>query len=326
MLHMRAVVRFLVIVLILIVSVSVRAETWPARPIRFVLGAGAGSTTDILCRLLSDRIGRSLGAQTIVDNRASAGAIVAAQTAASAPRDGYTYLFATQTSVVTNIYTYKSLPYDPQRDLTPVAFVGITYFLLTAYPGLPAKTLADIIKLDKANPGSLNFASDGPRNFSGMLGEWINKRAGLSIVQVPYAVQSKGMQDTIAGRTQLLINAAGAALPYIDSGALKPIAISSPERLPSFKGVPTLAETIPGMEFGGWYAVFAPTGTPADIIQRMNRELVQALAEPAIAKRFSDLGIFPAAGTDTVAGFDAYWRREIAHWKTVVSDLGIEPE
>src|SRR5258708_11146594 len=244
-----------------------RAETWPVRPIRFVLGAGAGSTTDILCRLLSDRVSRALGQQALVDNRASAGAIIAAQTVASAPPDGYTYLFATQTSVVTNIYTYKALPYDPVRDLTGVAFVGITYFLLSATPGLPAATLPELIALDKASPGQLNFASDGPRNFSGMLGEWINQRAGLTLVQVPYAVQSKGVQDTLAGRTQLIITAAGAARTYLESGALKAIAISAPHRLPSFAGVPTLAETLPGLEFGGWYAVFAPAGTPADIVQ-----------------------------------------------------------
>lgn len=320
-------IHLLLMALALSTAGAVRADTpWPARPIRFVLGAGAGSTTDILCRLLADRLARALGQQTIVDNRASAGAIVAAQTAASAAPDGYTYLFATQTSVVTNIYTYKALPYDPVRDLTPVAFVGITYFLLSAYPGLPARTLPELIALDKAQPGTLNFASDGPRNFSGMLGEWINQRAGLTVVQVPYAVQSKGVQDTIAGRTQLIITAAGAARTYLESGALRPMAISSPHRLSSFKDVPTLAETIPGMEFGGWYGVFAPSGTSPDIVRRMNGELRTALAEPAIAQRLLDLGTFDAEGTDTVAGFDAYWHQEIARWRTVVTDLGIEPE
>lgn len=323
---MRILMRLIAIAVALSTVGEGRAETWPARPIRFVLGAGAGSTTDILCRLLSDRLSRALGQQALVDNRASAGAIIAAQTAASAAPDGYTYLFATQTSVVTNIYTYKSLPYDPVRDLTGVAFVGITYFLLSATPGLPAATLEELIALDKASPGQLNFASDGPRNFSGMLGEWINRRAGLTLVQVPYAVQSKGVQDTLAGRTQLIITAAGAARSYLESGALKAIAISSPHRIPSFAGVPTLAETLPGLEFGGWYAVFAPKGTPADIVQRMNRELRKALTEPAIAQRLAELGTFDADGTDTVEGFNAYWHEEIQRWRTVVTDLGIEPE
>ena len=325
---MRILLRHLIPVLLIALAPSgtPQAQTWPVRPIRFVLGAAPGSTTDILCRLLADRVSRSLGQQIVVDNRPSAGAIIAAQAAASAVPDGYTYLFATETSVVTNIYTYKSLPYDPVRDLTPVAFVGNTYFLLSATPGLKAANLAELIALDKAQPGSLNFASDGPRNFSGMLGEWINRRAGISLVQVPYAVQSKGLQDTIAGRTQLLITPIGAVRPHLESGALKAIALSSPRRLARFKDVPTLAETLPGMEFGGLYGVYAPARTPADIVQRMNRELEQALSEPAIAERLADLGVVPVDGTDTVRGFAAFWRAEIERWRTVVADLGIKPE
>lgn len=300
---------------------------WPERPIRFVLGTGAGNTTDILCRLLADRVSRDLGQQVVVENRVSAGAIIAAQTVATAAPDGYTYLFASQTSVVTNIYTYKALTYDPLRDFTGVSFVGITYFLLNAYPALPAKNMAELIALDKAAPGTLNFVSDGPQNFSGMLGEWINRQAGMHMVQVPYAVQSKGVQDTIAGRTQLVINAAGASLPYIQSGVLRPIAISAPERIkPSFADVPTLAETIPGMEFGGWYAVFAPKATQADIVLKMNGALNTALREPVIVERLAQLGIVPVAGTETVAGLDAYWRKEIERWRIVVSDIGIQPQ
>lgn len=324
---MRGVVRCVVIALALCVGAGAQAGDWPERPVHFVLGAAAGSTTDILCRLLADNLSRSFGRQFVVENRVSAGAIVAAQTVASAAPDGYTYLFATQTSVVTNIFTYKKLAYDPVRDFTGVGFVGITYFLLSAYPGLPAKTLGDLIALDRAKPGTLSFASDGPQNFSGMLGEWINKRAGLSILQVPYADQSKGVQDTMAGRTQLIINAAGAALPYLRSGSLRAVAISAPQRIsPSFADVPTLAETIPGMEFGGWYGIFAPVGAPADIVRQLNQALGQALRDPTIAARFDQLGIVPVAGTETVDGFNAYWQREIGRWRTLVADLGIQPQ
>jgi tripartite-type tricarboxylate transporter receptor subunit TctC len=324
---MKMLFRLSALALALSLAGTAHAANWPERPIRFVLGTGAGNTTDILCRLLADRVSRSLGQQVVVENRVSAGAIIAAQTVATAAPDGYTYLFASQTSVVTNIYTYKALTYDPLRDFTGVAFVGITYFLLNAYPGLPAKNLAELIALDKAAPGSLNFVSDGPQNFSGMLGEWINRQAGMHMVQVPYAVQSKGVQDTMAGRTQLVINAAGASLPYIQSGQLRPIAISAPERVkPSFADVPTLAETIPGMEFGGWYAVFAPKGTQADIVAKMNRALNAALQEPVIAERFAQLGIVPVPGTETPAGLDAYWRKEIKRWRVVVSDIGVQPQ
>lgn len=312
--------------LVVMLAAPAHAQTWPTRPIRFVLGAGPGSTTDILCRLLADRISRPLGQQVLIDNRASAGAIVAAQTVASAAPDGYTYLFATTTSVVTNIHTYKSLPYDPVHDFTAVAFVGNTWFMLSATPALPADSLLELIALDKAHPGQLNFASDGPRNFSGMLGEWINKRAGLTMVQVPYAVQSKGVQDTLAGRTQLIITPTGAMRQYLESGALKAIGISSPHRLPSFATTPTLAEAVPGLEFGGWYAVFAPKATPPEIVQRMNDLLRQAMVEPAIAERLTELGTYPGEGTDTVDGVNAYWRAEIARWRTLISDIGMEPE
>src|SRR5258708_4464788 len=148
-----------------------------------------------------------------------------------------------------------------------IGLIGLAVALSCAGAGRAETGPVRPIRLDKARPGQLNFASDGPRNFSGMLGEWINQRAGLTLVQVPYAVQSKGVQDTLAGRTQLIITAAGAARTYLESGALKAIAISAPHRLPSFAGVPTLAETLPGLQFAGGYPGFAPAGTPADIVQ-----------------------------------------------------------
>lgn len=229
---------------LLAASDQVAAQSWPARPIKFIVSQAAGGTPDIICRLIAEKLSRALGQQVVVDNKPGGGNIIGAQTAARSAPDGYTFFFATAAALVTNPYTFKSLPYDPARDFVPVSMVASNPFFLLANPGLPAKTLQELIALDKAEPGRLLAATDGQRNFSGMLTAWFNKRAGTTIVQVPYATMPQGTQDALAGRVQLIVLAVPSAAALMEQGQLRALGVSSLKRLPGFENMPAISETL----------------------------------------------------------------------------------
>jgi tripartite-type tricarboxylate transporter receptor subunit TctC len=310
---------------IALVPGDLRAQDWPARPIKFIVSQAAGGTPDLICRLITERLSRTLGQQVVVENRPGGGNIVGAQAAARAAPDGYTFFFATAAALVTNPFTFKSLPYDPAKDFTPVAMIASNPFFLLAHPGLGAKTLPELIALDKAKPGTISAATDGQRNFSGMVTAWLNKAAGTGIVQVPYATMPQGVQDALAGRVQLVVLAIPSSAPLIERGALRPLAVTSAKRLPGFETIPPVADTLPGFDFIGWFAVVAPAGTPAPILARMNREIDAALNDPDIAKRLRDVGMFTeGAGTPQSTG--AYIAAQLEIWRRIVREIGLQPE
>ena len=237
------------------------AETWPTKPIRIIVSLAAGGTPDIICRIVSERLATALGQQIVVENHPGGANVIGAQIAARAAPDGYTLFFATAATIVTNPFTFKTLPYDPLNDFVPIAMIAQGPFVVLAHPSVPAKSLSELFAYDKANPGKLAFATDGPRNLSGMLAAWLNKLGGSNILQVPYATMPQGVQDTIAGRLQLTVLAVPSAAPQIASGALKGLAVSSRTRLANLPQVPTIAETFPGIEYAGWFMMAAPAGT-----------------------------------------------------------------
>jgi tripartite-type tricarboxylate transporter receptor subunit TctC len=301
------------------------AQAWPAHPVRVIVSQGAGGTPDIICRLLMERMSRALGQQVVVENKPGGGNVIGAQAAARSAPDGYTFFFATAAALVTNPYTFKSLPYDPVKDFAPVAMAGKAAFLVLANPSVPARTLPELIQLDKSQPGKLAFATDGPRNFSGMVAAWLNKLAGTSILQVPYAVMPQGIQDTVAGRTQLVILAIPSAAPFVQRGQLHALAVTSAKRAPGFEDIPAVAETFPGFDFTGWFAFVVPAGTPQEPIRRFNAEMQKILADPAIVQKLRDVGIF-TEGADTPEGTGEFIRAELARWGKVVKEIGLQPE
>jgi tripartite-type tricarboxylate transporter receptor subunit TctC len=226
---------------------------------------------------------------------------------------------------VTNPYTFKSLPYDPARDFVPVSMVASNPFFLLANPGLAAKTLPELIALAKAEPGKLLAATDGQRNFSGMLTAWFNKRAGTGIVQVPYATMPQGAQDALAGRVQLVVLAVPSAAALMEQGQLRALGVSSLKRLPGFESTPSISETLPGFDFIGWFAVVAPTGTPAEVIQRMNHEVDAALKDVEIARRMRDVGMYTEGG-GTPEQAAAYVRAQLEQWGKIIQEIGLQPE
>ncbi len=298
---------------------------WPTKPVKLIVSQGAGGAPDIVARLVSDRLSRIWGQQVLVENRPGSGNIIGAQLAAHAAPDGYTLFFATAAALVTNPYTFKTLPYDPARDFVPVGMVGKAPFLVLVHPSVKANTLAELIALEKSQPGKLTFATDGPRNFSGMVAAWLNKLGGVNILQVPYATMPQGIQDTIAGRTQLVILAIPVAAAQIKRGALRPLAFTAPTRAPGFEDVPPVAQTFPGFNFVGWFAVCTPSGTPQDVIVRINHDLDTVLKDREVVQRLRDMGIF-TDGADTPEGTAAFVRAELVSWGKVVHDIGLQPE
>jgi tripartite-type tricarboxylate transporter receptor subunit TctC len=301
------------------------AQGWPNRPIRAIVSFAAGSAPDIVCRFVTDRLSRSLAQQVLVDNRPGSGNIIAAQAAARAAPDGYNFFCATAATLVSNPHTFKSLPYDPARDFVPVGFIARNPFFVLVNPDVPVKTLAELAAYDKANPGKLSFATDGLRNFTGMMAAWLNKVAGMNILLVPYAGMPLGVQDTIAGRTQVTILAIPLAAPRIKGGELRPLAGSWAKRAPGFEEVPAIAETYAGFELVGWFLMLAPAGTPQDIVLHMNREMDKVLKEPDTVHKLNAMGFF-TDGAETPEAVAEEIRADTAKWGRIVKEIGIQPE
>jgi tripartite-type tricarboxylate transporter receptor subunit TctC len=318
--------RALTLVVLLLASLApASAQSWPTRPIKIIVSQAAGGTPDIICRLISAQLSTLLGQQVVVENRPGAANIVGAVAAAHAPADGYTLFFATAAALVSNPHTFKSLPYDPVKDFVAVSMVAKNPFLILAHPGVQANTLPELAAYDKANPAKLAFATDGKRNFSGILATWLNKVSGADILQVPYQTMPQGVQDTLAGRTQLTILSPPSAAPHIASGALKPLAISWAKRLPQFAQVPSISESYPGVELTGWFVIAAPAGTSADIVTRLNREMDKILKTPEMVNRLAELGFF-TDGADTPEATRVFVQAQYELWAKVVHEIGLQPE
>jgi len=302
-----------------------QTQAWPTKPVKVIVTQGAGGTPDIICRMIAQRLSVALGRQFIVENRPGAGNTIGAQAAARAAPDGYTFLFATAAALVSNPYTFKSLAYRPMDDFAPVGMVAKGVFFVLAHPSVPARNLAELFAYDKQNPGKLTFATDGPRNFSGILAAWLNKLGGGSIVQVPYAKMPQGIEDALAGRVQLIILAVPSAAPYIAAGSLRPLAESFVRRIDNYPDVPPIADLFPGVEMVGWFAIVAPAKTPPDIIARLNRELDKVLRDPEIVKQLAMIGFF-TEGAGTPEATRDFIHAQYELWGKVAHDIGLQPE
>jgi len=315
----------LLVTLIGTAGAAAAAETWPTRPVRFILSQGAGSSPDITARIVADRLSRAWGQQVIVENRPGGQNIIGAQLAARTTPDGHNYFFATTAAIVMNPFTFKSLPYDPQKDFAPVAMIALSPFVLAVNPAVPAKSLAELIALDKAQPGKLALANEGPRTFSGMMGQMLNLTAGMKLLPVPYVAPPPAIADTVGGRTQVVLVSSAAITPYLKRGDLRALAVTAGKRVPGLEQVPTLAETFPGFVYVGWYVLLAPAGVPFKVAQRVNHDVDRVVADPDVISRLREMGqVTEGAGTPaTIAKFLASERER---WMKTVHDVGIKPE
>jgi tripartite-type tricarboxylate transporter receptor subunit TctC len=303
---------------------TVQAQDWPTKPVRVIVAQPAGAGPDIMARLFGDRLSKLWGQSVVVDNRPGGASIPGTVTAANAAPDGYTFYMATG-GILLNVHTFKTLPYDPDRQLVPVAFIGKAPFMLSAHPSVPATTFGELVAHLKANPGKLSIASEGPRSLGGMMAEYLMVLTGTKMVHVPYNGAAAGLQDTIAGRTQLTLQSATATSPHARAGKLRPLAVTSSKPVTGFDSVPPLNKTYRDFEYVGWYMLYAPADTPAPVVQRVNRDVDRVLHEPDFAQKLAELGP-EIEGVGTPASLREFHRQEHARWARLVKATKFEPQ
>jgi tripartite-type tricarboxylate transporter receptor subunit TctC len=301
-------------------SVAVQAQTYPARPVRFIVGPGP----DVLPRLLGQKLTESWGQQMVVDQRPGAGGIIAADLVAKSLPDGYTLLLTTGAYTI-NASLYQKLPYDLERDLAPVALLASISFIVVVPPGLPAKSMQELIQLAKAKPGQLNCAHAGPGTTAHLGCEMLKTSAGINIVPVPYKGVAPALVDVMTGQAQIMFAVAQGGLPQVQSGKLRALAITGAKRNPALPDVPTITEAgYGGADFVSWNGVHIRSGTPRAVIARLNNDLNRVLKLPDIQERMVTLGLDPAGGTPEA--FGRFVREDIARWAKVIKESGVRVE
>jgi tripartite-type tricarboxylate transporter receptor subunit TctC len=311
--------------LAMLVSQAALAQAWPARPVRLIVpyAAGAG-INDIMARLVGQHLGPGLGQSVVIENRAGSGGIAGTEAAAKAAPDGYTFLM-TNVSLVTSAYMYPKLPYDPQMDFVPVTLVATSPLMLVVNPSVAAKSVQELVALAKANPGKLNFGSGGVGSTPHLSAELFKSAAGFDAVHVPYKGGAPALNDLIGGQLSFMIENVPGTMPFVKQGKLRALAITSAQRSPLEPALPTMAESgVPGYEVLGWQGLFAPAGTPREIVARLQAEVGKVLRRPEVRERLAALGAEPVGSTPEE--FGAFVRAEHARWGKVIREKGIRSE
>jgi tripartite-type tricarboxylate transporter receptor subunit TctC len=293
------------------------AETWPTRPIRFIVPFAPGGGGDVVGRIIGQRMSEQLGKPLVIDNRAGGGGTLGCELAAKAAPDGYTLLLGNVGPIAVGPALYPKLAYDPVRDFAPVTMIASFPNLLVANPGLPFKTVPELVAYAKSRPGTLNFASAGAGTSTHLAGELFKSVAGIDVVHVPYKGGAAAMTDIIAGQVAYYFGTMPSSMPLAKAGKLRALAVTSLTRSPAAPEVPTIAESgYPKFETAAWYGLMFPTGTPREIVARTNAATMVVLALPDIRERLVHEGSEPLGSTP--AQFGAYIKAEIAKWSGVV--------
>jgi tripartite-type tricarboxylate transporter receptor subunit TctC len=306
-----------------IVLRAARADTYPSHPVRIIVGFAAGSTTDILSRLMGQWLAQRLGQQFVVENRPGAGGNVGAEAMVKSAPDGYTLLMVPP-AVAANAALYPNLNFDFIRDAAPVAGVVRVPNVLEVNPALPVKTVPELIAYAKANPGKLSFASAGIGTASHLAGQLFNIMTGANLQHVPYRGDGPAMADLIAGQVQIGFATMTASIGHIRSGQLRALAVCTAKRSDALPDVPTVNDYVPGFEASSWFGIAAPAGTPADIVERLNSETNAGLADATIKARLADMGGMLLTGTP--ADYGKLIADETQKWGKVIREAGIKAE
>jgi tripartite-type tricarboxylate transporter receptor subunit TctC len=323
---MKLVIRAALCAAILAAATAAHAQTWPNRPIKVIVPTGPGAATDVMARLMADSVTRGLGQPVVVENLGGASGLIAHQTAARAPADGYTFLFSNTSGLAINPVSFKSIPYDPARDFTPVAtIVDFGPQILSVNADMPVKTVAELIAYAKANPGKLSYAVDVTAGAAPIAARLFNKRGELGLVEVPYRSAAQMLQDVAAGTVPVLISSMAASNAMVQAGKVRRLAISSSKRFPPLPDLPAINETVPGVTMDGWFVLVAPTGTPAEAVQRMNREIGEFLKGDQITARLTGFGL-ATSGAGTPQSTGEFIAREQEKWRALAVELKIEPQ
>jgi tripartite-type tricarboxylate transporter receptor subunit TctC len=298
------------------------AQTYPTKPVRLVLPYPPGGGSDTIARPLAQRLTESLGQQVVVDNRGGGSGSIGMEHAAKAPADGYTIVMALTAQLAVNPSLFRKLPYDPVEDFAPITLLAQGPYVLAVHPSVPAKNVKELIALARKRPNDLAYASSGNGSGGHLAAELLKSMTGIKMLHVPYKGGGPALVDLIAGQVQVLFTTWASGRGHIQSGRIRALAVSTAKRPKAIPNLPTVAESgVPGYDAGVWYALLAPAGTPAAIVDRLNREVRTVLERPDYSKLLQDSAIDPVGSTPAELG--AYIRSEGAKWAKVVRDAGV---
>jgi tripartite-type tricarboxylate transporter receptor subunit TctC len=303
----------------LVAGLAQAQSSYPAKPIKLIVPFSPGGTTTILARLLAERMGQNLGQPIVVDNRPGAGGNVGMDLVAKAEPDGYTILMG-PIGLAINPALYAKMPFDPIKNLAPIGLYAGVPNLLVVHPSVPANNLKELIAHAKANPGKLNYASNGNGTSSHLAAEMLKSAAGVQITHVPYKGGGPAMQDLIGGQVNMLFDQMPAVLPQVQGGRVRALGVSSAKRSAAAQDIPAISESIAGFDMTVWFGFLAPKGTPNDVIVRLNSEMVRALKEPAFQAQLASMGVTPMPSSPDE--FSTFLRDETVRWAKVVKDSG----
>ena len=297
------------------------AQAWPSKPVKIVVPFVAGGATDVVARLLAQKLTEAWGQSVVVENRAGAGGNIGADVVAKSPPDGYTILMTSGSIVTANPYIYKAMPFDPAKDLVPITNVASGPQVIVVNSGVAAKDLREFIAMAKAAPGKVNYGSAGVGTQTHLAFENFLYSAGADMTHVPYKGEAAVITDLMGGQIQAATPNLGAAMGFIKDGKLRALAVTSRERNPQLPDVPAASEVIPGFENAGWFGLMAPAGTPKEIVDRIHRDSARILTSEEFRGKLAQQGMVPVANSP--ADFAAAIRDESARWARVVKERGL---
>ena len=293
------------------------AQSYPTKPVRVVIPFPPGQATDVIGRLVSQKLGESLGRQFVIDNKPGANGVIGIESVVQAPADGYTLLVTPSGSLVINPSLYSKLSYEPLRDLAPIALLGLVPLVVVAHPSVPASSIPELVALAKAKPGVLSYASSGPGSAQHLAMELFKWRTGADILHVPYKGSAPAVSDLVGGQIPLMFDTIASSLPFINNGRLKALAVGLASRSVVLPNVPTMDEAgVKGFQVAGWAGMLAPAKTPPAIIQQLNAEVLRILGQAETKDKIVSLGMEPA--NTTPDAFAAFMKSETAKWAQAV--------
>jgi len=309
---------------ILAAACGAQAQSWPSKPVRMYVPLPPGTAPDIVARLIADKLGGLWGQPVVVENRPGAGGIPTMSALSRAAPDGYTIALVPASVVTLTPLLFKDPPFNADKDVTPLATAGLSPMMVVVNPSSSIQTLGDLIKTVKASPGKVNFASPGANTVPFLTGDMLNRAAGMQLYSVPYNGSVASVTATMTGEAVVCIDGLPPLIPHVKSGKLRAIAVTSAQRLPGYENIPTAAETVPGFESIGWFAVFAPSGVPAPVVDRVNADVNRVMAMPDIVARLAELGVYPNPAPQKQV--EQFYAQQRALWRKVVNDVGLQPQ
>lgn len=309
--------------LIFAVHASANAQDYPTRPVTIVVPYTPGGSTDIMARLIGQKLEERMGKPILIENRPGAGTAIGSTAVAKSAPDGYTLLMATPTPLAINVTLHKSLPYDPATNFVPLVLIAQAPFVLIVNPSVPVKSVAELVKLAKEKPGQLTYGSGGPGSPHHLYAELLKSMTGIQMTHVPYKGTMPALNDIMAGHIQVMFSDIPPAIGVIQAGKVRPLGVSIKARVAAFPDVPTIAESgVPGFNVAGWFMLVAPAKTPAPIVAKLHGELKSIVATPEIKEQIVKLSLLPIA-TPSVAEMQTFVKSEIVRWGKVVQQAGI---